>query len=163
MGLGLLVDYALRQSREGKTCAEFYEWQKENSLRFIHWFTVDDLKFLARGGRIRASSAMLGSLLKIKPVMNVDDEGHLIAREKVKGRKGAIASLAGHLVDGRAGDDQTVFISHGDCLEDAQTLQRMIEEKTGIRSFMIGQIGPSSARIPAPAPSPLLFGKDRQP
>ena len=164
LGLGLVVDYAVQFRSEGKTCKEFYEWHKENAMRFNHWFTVDDLKFLARGGRISNASAVIGSLIKIKPVLNVDEEGKLISREKVRGRKASIAGLAAHMFATCKHGTQKVFISHGDCLDDANQLKRIIQDKLGLSDdcFMISQIGHVIGAHSGPGTIALFyFGDER--
>ncbi len=122
MGEGLLVYYAARKRNEGASIQEVRDWVEEHKLHLAHWFTVDDLMFLFRGGRVSRTSAWAGTLLNIKPVMHVDDEGHLIPLEKVRGRKKSLKALVDHMEQtaNTPVAEQTVFISHGDCLEDAQ-------------------------------------------
>ncbi|MGI5899554.1 MAG: DegV family protein [Christensenellales bacterium] len=143
LGLGLVVDKAVQFKSEGKSCQEFYEWHRENAMRFNHWFTVDDLKFLARGGRISSTAAVVGSLIKIKPVLNVNEEGKLISREKVRGRKASIQALANHMFASCREGDQKVFISHGDCLDDALYLKSLVQDRLGIsdENFIINHVG----------------------
>ena len=105
----------------GKSLEEVLAWLKENVLRLCHWFTVDDLNHLKRGGRVSTATALVGTMLGIKPVLHVDDEGHLIPVSKVRGRRQSLDSLVKHMQE-TAMDPagQMVFISHGDCLEDAR-------------------------------------------
>ena len=142
MGQGLLAHYVLKQRDSGKTLEETAQWMEENRLRIIHWFTVDDLNFLYRGGRVTRTSALMGSVLRIKPVLHVNEEGKLIVREKVQGRKKSLRTLAEKVIElasPKAG--QTVFISHGDCEEDARLVADMVQKGTGITDFLISPIG----------------------
>ena len=120
-GQGLLVHYAIQKRKEGLTLEETAQWLVDNRQKLIHWFTVDDLGTLKRGGRVSATAAFMGSMLKIKPILHVNYEGKLIPREKVQGRKKSLKLLAekvNELASPREG--QTLFISHGDCREDAE-------------------------------------------
>ena len=118
LGQGLLVWLAAQEKNEGRDIEEVREWVEENKLRLCHWFTVDDLHFLKRGGRISAATAVVGSMLSIKPVLHVDDEGHLINVGKARGRAASLTALVDKMEE-TAIDVDTVFISHGDCLADA--------------------------------------------
>lgn len=113
-------------------------WLEENKLHLCHWFTVDDLMFLHRGGRVSKTSAVLGSLLGIKPVLHVDDEGHLIMMSKVRGRQAAIQALVKKMKETAIGDvkEQTIFICHGDCMEDAKKLEELVRSEMGCRTFL---------------------------
>ena len=124
LGLGLLVDYAVQMKKAGKSLQEIADFVEANKKNIIHWFTVDDLNHLRRGGRCSKASAFFGTMLQIKPVLDVDDEGRLIPHFKVKGRKKSILEMFSRMKDDiKDPDGQTVFISHGDCLEDAETLK----------------------------------------
>ncbi|MDD5017946.1 MAG: DegV family protein, partial [Eubacteriales bacterium] len=130
LGLGLLVDYAVRMRSEGKSIEETANWVEKNKLGINHWFTVDSLAHLRRGGRVTGAAAFVGSLLHIKPVLNVDFEGHLIPREKEKGRKRAIKCLLEKMEEYvYKPEGQQIFISHGDDIEVAEKLAAMIKEK----------------------------------
>lgn len=130
LGEGLLVRYAIDLREQGKTIDEVYQWVMENRLHLCHWFTVEDLFFLRRGGRISAAAAVAGTVLSIKPVLHVDDEGHLILMEKVRGRKKSLDALIRHMEETALDlSDQYVYISHGDCLSDAQYVADAIEKK----------------------------------
>ena len=123
LGQGLLVWYACKKQQEGMALDALADWVTENRFRLCHWFTVDDLMYLKRGGRVSAATALVGTMLNIKPVLHVDDEGHLISKAKVRGRKAAIEALAAKMGQlGLPGENDTVFICHGDCLEDAKKL-----------------------------------------
>ena len=120
-GQGLLVHYAIQKRREGLSLEETAQWLLDNRQKLIHWFTVDDLGTLKRGGRVSATAAFMGSMLKIKPILHVNYEGRLIPREKVQGRKKSLKALA-EKINSLAvpHEGQTLFIGHGDCREDAE-------------------------------------------
>ena len=163
MGQGLLVWYACRRRDEGQSIEEVHGWVEEHKQELCHWFTVDDLFFLKRGGRISGATALVGTMLNIKPVLHVDEEGHLISVSKARGRKAAIEALAkkvGELGDGF--DNSTMFISHGDCLEDAETLAQILREKHGAKDVQIGYVGAVIGSHSGPGTLALFFlGKHR--
>ena len=143
LGQGLLVWYACRKRDEGLSLDELTAWVEENKLHLCHWVTVDDLSHLKRGGRISATTAFVGTMLNIKPIIHVDDEGHLISVGKCRGRKAAtdyIAAKMGELGEGF--DNSTVFIAHGDCPEDAAALGKIVKEKYGVQNVVTGYVGP---------------------
>jgi len=143
MGEGLLVWHAVQRKREGGTIDEVRDWVEENKLRLCHWFTVDDLHHLKRGGRISTATAVVGTMLGIKPVLHVDNEGHLINVEKARGRQAALLKLMSHMADTAIEpENQTIFISHSNCVKDAQWLATKIREKLGVRDIYINHIGP---------------------
>ena len=134
LGQGLLVWYACKKRSEGMDFDTLADWVEANKLHLCHWFTVDDLMFLKRGGRISAATALVGTMLQIKPVLHVDDEGHLINVSKARGRKASIEALAKKLGEtGLPGENETVFISHGDCIEDVKILEKILKEKYGVK------------------------------
>ena len=136
-GEGMFVWYACQKRDAGMSLEELYAWCENNKLHLCHWFTVDDLVYLKRGGRVSAATALLGSMLQIKPVLHVDNEGHLISVSKVRGRKASIEALAKKLGEtGLPGQNDTVFICHGDCLEDAQYLEKLVKEKYGVKEVL---------------------------
>ena len=142
MGQGLLVWYACKKQEAGMSLEELYDWCEKSKLNLCHWFTVDDLMFLKRGGRINAATALVGTMLNIKPVLHVDDDGHLINVSKVRGRKSALNALVAKLGEtGLPGENETVFISHGDCLEDAQYVAQQLKEKYGVKEVIISYVG----------------------
>lgn len=143
LGQGMLVDLALEQQRLGKTIWEVRDWVEANKLHLCHWFTVGDLSQLRRGGRLSAGKAILGNLLHIKPVLHVDDGGRLVPMDSVKGRKKSIEAMF-QMMEETVTDpaSQRVYISHGDCLEDAQLLADMVKERLGVKSVTIGYVGP---------------------
>ena len=141
-GEGCLVDKAVELRDSGKTLEETAAWLEENKLRLHHWYTVDDLHFLQRGGRVSAPAAWFGSALTIKPVMNMDNAGHLIPREKVIGRKRSIRGLFNKLKShGIKQENRKIFISHGDCREEVDTLVEMIKNEWGTEEFVISYVG----------------------
>ena len=141
LGQGLLVWHASRKQSEGMAIDELAAWVEENKLHVCHWVTVDDLSHLKRGGRISATTAIVGTMLNIKPIIFVDDEGHLINTAKVRGRKTAMEYLGKKLGE-TATDLETVFIGHGDCPEDAAALEALLKEKYGVKNVITGYVGP---------------------
>lgn len=158
LGQGLLVWYAVQQQRLGKSIEEVRDYAESLRPRLCHWFTVDDLMHLKRGGRISASTAILGSALNIKPVMHMDDAGTLQPVDKERGRKKAIKALADRLqstaVDAAG---QTVFISHGDCPEDAEYLAGLVREQSGVKDFVINHVGPVIGTHTGPGVLAIFF------
>lgn len=143
LGQGLLVYYAAQLKKQGKTIEEVRDWVEENKLHLCHWFTVNDLMHLKRGGRVSAATALVGTMLSIKPVLHVDNEGHLINVSKARGRKASLDALVNKV--GELAIDpakQTMFLSHSDCLEDAQYVAKQIKEKYGTQEFFFNYIGP---------------------
>ena len=156
LGQGLLVWLAAQEKNEGRDIEEVREWVEENKLRLCHWFTVDDLHFLKRGGRISAATAVVGSMLSIKPVLHVDDEGHLINVGKASGRAASLTALVDKMEE-TAIDVDTVFISHGDCLADAEKVKAMVEERFGTQKVVINHIGPVIGAHSGPGTLALFF------
>lgn len=142
LGQGLLVWYACKKRDAGMSLDQLAAWCEETKHHLCHWFTVDDLMYLKRGGRISAATALVGTMLQIKPVLHVDKEGHLTNVAKARGRKASIEALAAKLGQtGLPGENETVFICHGDCLEDAQYLERLVKEKYGVKNVFIYYVG----------------------
>ena len=147
MGEGLLVYHAAQQQKAGRSIEETARWLEENKLHLAHWFTVDDLNHLKRGGRVSGAAAFFGTMLNIKPVLHVDDAGHLIPMEKVRGRKASLDALVAHMEkDAVDPASQTVFISHGDCRADAEYVADLVREKFGTQDIRIHSIGPVDAK-----------------
>ena len=158
MGQGLLVWYACKKRDEGLSLEEVYQWVLDNRLHLCHWFTVDDLMYLKRGGRISAATALVGTMLQIKPVLHVDDEGHLINMAKARGRKAAIDSLVRKAQELGAGyDNSTMFISHGDCPEDAEYLAQQLKEKCGVKEILVSYVGAVIGSHSGPGTLALFF------
>jgi len=141
LGQGLLVYHACKKRDEGMTIDEVCSWVEEHKLNICHWVTVDDLSHLKRGGRISAATALVGTMLNIKPIIFVDDDGHLINTAKVRGRRAAIELLANKLGE-TCTDFETAFIAHGDCPEDAAALEAILKGKHGVRNVITGYVGP---------------------
>lgn len=143
MGQGLFVHDILGARDRGLNLDETLSWGEEARQRVIHWFTVDDLNFLFRGGRVSRTSAFLGGMLRIKPVLHVNAEGRLIPREKVQGRKKSLRALADKIIsEYDAAQERVIFISHGDCEEDALFVKELV--KMGLKEeprFLISAIG----------------------
>lgn len=159
MGQGLLVYKAAIMARDGATIEETWQWVEDNKLNLAHWFTVDDLMFLFRGGRVSRTSAWAGSLLKIKPVLHVDDEGHLIPMEKTRGRKKSLIALVDHMEETALEpiSEQTIFISHGDCIEDAQIVVDEIKKRFGCTDFQVNCLDPVIGAHAGPGTVALFF------
>ena len=143
MGQGLLVDLAVQEKRKGKSLEEVVSFVQETIPHLCHWFTVGDLSQLRRGGRLSAGKAIVGNLLNIKPVLHVDHEGRLVPMESAKGRKKSVEALVRHMEETAiAPEPQRIYISHGDCLGDAEVLAAAIQSKLGVASVTIGDVGP---------------------
>ncbi|WP_295629418.1 DegV family protein [uncultured Intestinimonas sp.] len=158
LGQGLLVWHAVEQKRKGASIEAVRDWVEENKLHLCHWFTVDDLHFLKRGGRISAATAVVGSMLSIKPVLHVDDEGHLINVAKARGRNASLTALVDHM-EQTAIDPagQTIFISHGDCLADAQKVADEVRRRMGVKDIVINHVGPVIGAHSGPGTVALFF------
>lgn len=163
LGEGLLIYYVIELLKNGASKEQLISFVEENKLKINHWFTVDDLNHLKRGGRVSAAAAAIGTLLDIKPVMHVDNEGRLIPVGKVKGRKKSIRALAEELTKRIVNpEEQVIFISHGDCLEDAEFLRSMILEKHSVKDVIINEIGPTVGAHSGPGTVALFFlGSER--
>ena len=159
LGEGLLVYYAAKMREEGASIEKVRDWVEEHKLHLAHWFTVDDLMFLFRGGRVSRTAAWAGTMLNIKPVMHVDDEGHLIPLEKVRGRKKSLKALVDHMEQTADAPvaDQTVYITHGDCLEDAEYVAGLVRERFGVTDIMINWVDPVIGAHSGPGTMALFF------
>lgn len=162
-GEGLLVYLAAEKKRSGATLDEVADYIRENAPRLCHWFTVDDLVYLKRGGRVSPTVAFVGNLLGIKPILHVDDEGHLTNVSKVRGRKNAIVALADKYTElalDREGG--TVFLCHGDCRADAEQLAQELKDRHGVNVVGISDIGPVIGAHSGPGTLAVFFlGKER--
>ena len=142
LGQGLLVYYACQKRDAGMSLEEPTAWCEEYKFKLCHWFTVDDLMYLKRGGRVSAATALLSTMLQIKPVLHVDDEGHLVNVAKARGRKASVDALVKKMGETvLPGQNDTVFICHGDCLEDAKYLEAQVKEKYGVKNVLIYYVG----------------------
>ena len=158
MGQGLLVWYAANMKKDGKSIEEVRDFVENNKMKLAHWFTVNDLFFLKRGGRISAATALVGTMLNIKPVLHVDDEGKLVSVSKARGRKNAVDALfekAKNMAIDAAG--QTMFISHGDCIEDAEYLAAKLKSELGVREVIISYVGPVIGAHSGPGTLALFY------
>ena len=163
LGQGLIVYLCWQQQQAGRSIEEVRDYAEKIKLNVCHWFTVDDLMFLKRGGRVSAATAIVGSMLSIKPVMHVDNEGHLIKVDTARGRKASIRALVAEME--KRGTDlagQHIFISHGDCEEDAKYLASLVREKCGVKDVTINYVGPVIGAHSGPGTLALFFlGKER--
>lgn len=158
MGQGLLVWLTVQELKHGATLEEAARYAEDNRLHLCHWFTVDDLFFLKRGGRVSAATALVGSALGIKPVLHVDNEGHLINVSKARGRKNSILALVDRMERSAIEPEkQTVFISHGDCLADAEFLAQEVRRRFGVQRIEINYVGPVIGAHSGPGTLALFF------
>ena len=163
MGQGLLVYAAAKKKEAGASIEEVRDFVEDNKLNLCHWFTVDDLFFLKRGGRVSAATAVVGSLLNIKPVMHVDNAGKLINVSKVRGRKAAIDAMFENMKKSMLPEgNDVIFISHGDCIEDAEYLANRVKNELHIPNVEINYVGPVIGSHSGPGTLALFFfGNER--
>ena len=163
LGQGLLVWLAQQKKELGQTLEDVADWAEKNKLKMVHLFTVDDLNHLYRGGRVSRTTAIVGSMLNIKPVLHVDNEGKLTAIGKVRGRKKALQELV-KLMDEKIGifgaGCDTIFISHGDCEQDAQYVAEKVKEKYNIKNIIINQVSATIGAHSGPGTMALFFVGD---
>jgi len=160
MGEGLLVTYAAQKLAEGVSFEELVSYIEETAKKVCHWFTVDDLHHLKRGGRVSGISAAVGTMLSIKPILTVNAEGALIPMGKARGRSASLSALIKEMeksiID--EGKGQTIMISHGDCLEEAQKVEETIKKKfQKIKNVMINVIGPVIGSHAGPGTIAIFF------
>ncbi len=156
-GFGLLLYLVTQQKKNGATIEEAAAFAEDKKLHICHWFTVDDLVYLKRGGRISPTVAFVGSVLGIKPVLHMDNEGHLINMFKERGRKASIRALAkkyGELIQDK---DAPIFISHGDCKQDADYLAQVLKEDYGAKVDLITDVGAVIGAHSGPGTLALFF------
>ena len=163
MGQGLLVYLTAQKRAEGLSIEEARDWAEKERERLSHWFTVDDLMYLKRGGRLNAATALVGTALGIKPIIHIDDEGHLVNVGKARGRRGALSALADRVAELAVEPEKyPVFISHGDCREDAEALGRMVKQRLGVKKVVISYVGPVIGAHTGPGVVAIFFvGKHR--
>ena len=167
LGQGLIVNSAVQLKQQGKSIEEIAEWIEAKKLNLCHQFTVDELIYLYRGGRLKKSSAILGTIINIKPVLHVDNEGHLVPLTKVRGRKKSLNDLVDNMIAALDGYDfdienEWVYISHGDCQEDAEYVKKQIEERIGAKNFLINYLSPTIGSHAGPGTVALFhYGKTR--
>ena len=162
-GIALLIDMVIEKKNSGSSIEEAAKFAEDNKMRICHWFTVDDLVYLKRGGRIGSAAAFFGNMIGIKPVLHVDNEGHLVNVMKVRGRKMSVSTLAQKYAELADDDDnKIVYISHSDCLADAEELGKIIEEKYGAKTKLITNVGAVIGAHSGPGTLALFFvGKER--
>ena len=141
LGQGLLVYLTVQEKRRGRTIEEVRDFVEQKKDHICHWFTVDDLNHLKRGGRVSAAAALFGTMLQMKPVLHVDGEGHLIPVDKVRGRRASVNALL-QKMDELVEDPSVVFISHGDCEAEAVALGEAIKAKYPVERLEINYVGP---------------------
>lgn len=163
MGEGLLVDKAVELRNAGRTIEETCAWLEEHKRNLCHVFTVNDLFHLFRGGRVSRAAAIVGSVISLKPLLHVDDEGHLIPLKNVRGRKKSLQGLVDMMeerVGSWRGKDNRIFISHGGCLEDALYVEELVKKRFGYDSFLVNYIGPTIGAHAGPGTVALFFMGD---
>ena len=142
----------------GKTIDQVHVFAEETKAKVCHWFTVDDLNHLKRGGRVSAAAALLGTMLSIKPVMHVDDEGHLTKVGTARGRNASLKALVDHMAETAIDPaGQTVFISHGDCEEDANKVAEDVKRRFGVQTVVLNNVGPVIGAHSGPGTVALFF------
>lgn len=165
LGEGLLLYKAIEQKESGKSLDEVAAWLEQNKLQLCHMFTVDDLHHLHRGGRVSRAAAIIGTLINVKPVLHVDNDGKLVPLNNVRGRKKALIGLVDQMearLKNYAQDNDIVFISHGDCLEDAEFVADLVKERFGIQNFLINYVCPTIGAHSGPGTVALFFmGRER--
>ena len=163
LGQGLFVWHICKMRDTGLSLEELAAWAEENKNHVAHWFTVDDLVYLKRGGRVSAATALVGTMLNIKPVLHVDNEGHLISMVKARGRKAAINTLVSKMQELSGDwDNSTVFICQADCMDDAKRLAEAVKEKCGVKEAFIGNLGAVIGSHAGPGTLALFFmGKEK--
>lgn len=158
LGQGLLVWHASKLRAEGKTMEEVRDWVEAHKNKIAHWFTVNDLHHLKRGGRISAATALVGTMLSIKPVLHVDDKGHLVSMSKARGRAAALKALVDKMEETVIDPvNQPIFIGHGDCEEDANKVAAMIKKRFGAEVKVISYVGPVTGCHAGPGVIALFF------
>ena len=163
LGEGLFVDLCHEKKEAGMTIDELRDYAESLKLHICHWFTVNDLMFLKRGGRVSAATAIVGSVLSIKPVMHMDNEGHLIKVDVARGRKASLRALVAKMEKlATDPEKQRVYICHGDCLQDAEYVASLVREKFGITDIRINYVGPVIGAHTGPGVVSLFFvGSER--
>ena len=158
LGQGLLVYLCVQEKRKGKTIDQVHVFAEETKAKVCHWFTVDDLNHLKRGGRVSAAAALFGTMLSIKPVLHVDDTGHLVPVSKTRGRKASLLSLVDRMAESAVDPaGQTIFISHGDCEADAEFVADEVRRRFGVQDIYINYVGPVIGNHSGPGTLALFF------
>lgn len=163
LGQGLLVYLASLEKQAGKSIEEVRDFIEDLKLKICHWFTVDSLQHLKNGGRISAATAMIGSILSIKPIMHMGTEGKLVAAGKIRGRKASIDELFNKVKsNGSNVSNQTIFISHGDCEDDAKYLADKLKDQLNVKNILINQVGPVIGAHSGPGTLAVFFIGDKR-
>ena len=158
LGQGLLVYLCVQEKQKGKTIDQVHVFAEETKAKVCHWFTVDDLNHLKRGGRVSAAAALLGTMLSIKPVLHVDDTGHLVPVSKTRGRKASLLALVDRMAESAIDPaGQTIFISHGDCEADAEFVADEVRRRFGVQDIYINYVGPVIGNHSGPGTLALFF------
>ena len=158
LGQGLLVYFAQQKKEAGEDMDAVAQWAENNKLHIVHMFTVDDLYHLYRGGRLSKTAAVVGSVLNIKPVLHVDNEGKLVPVGKVRGRKKALLELVKAMEEKTQGyETDTVLISHGDCKEDAEFVAEKVRERYRVKTMIINHVGAVIGAHSGPGTLALFF------
>lgn len=162
-GQGMLLFLTVEERDKGASIEDAAKFAEETKLKICHWFTVDDLVYLKRGGRISAATALVGGILGIKPVLHTDNEGKLVSISKVRGRKAALKALADKIGELAVNPNKgPVFICHGDCMADVEYLKELIFEKYGVRVGIVTDVGPVIGAHSGPGTIAVFFiGKER--
>ena len=162
-GERLLVEECVILRAQGKSIDYVHTWSEESRSNIRHWLTVDNLNDLKRGGRISAASAMVGTMLNIKPIIQINEAGALVPVDKVRGRKASLDYLVERFAESYLPDKAPVYVAHGDCLEDAEYCVKQIKEKTGVKTVSITTVGPIIGAHTGPSIVAILyFGKKRE-
>ncbi len=163
IGQGLLVYYAAMLQKEGKSIEEVSDWLYKNRLKMVHNFTVDDLFFLKRGGRLSGGVAVIGTILQIRPILHVDNDGHLVTIDKVNGRKKSLNKIFETFKENVTNpEEQVIAICHGDCLEDAEYLAKKIKNEYNVKDVIIDYCGPVLAAHSGPGTLALFYLADKR-
>ena len=163
-GQGLLLYFALREQKKGRSLDEVADYTEKAKMRLCHWFTVDDLVYLKRGGRVSPATAVVGNILQFKPILHVDNEGHLVKVGVARGRRKSLEMVAERFgaLSIEAPEEATVFISHGDCREDAELVAKIIRDKYKATVQIITHVGAVIGAHAGPGTIALFFlGKER--
>ncbi len=163
MGQGLLLKYAVDKKQNGASIEETYQWLEDNKLHLVHLFTVDDLFFLKRGGRISGATAVMGTILNFKPLLHVSNEGKLVSYGKTRGRNNAINEIITRMGElGENLSEQDIFIVHGDCIEEAELLAQKAKDAYGVKSVTINYVDQVIGSHSGPGTLAIFFlGKER--
>lgn len=162
-GQALLVWYACQKRDSGMDFEALGNWVESHKLNLAHWFTVDDLMYLKRGGRVSAATAVVGTMLQIKPVMHMDDEGHLSKVGTARGRKAALNAILKKFEEtALPGENDTVFICHGDCIEDTQYMERELKARYGVKEVVTYYVGAVIGSHSGPGTIALFFLADHR-